>query len=328
MLTTLNTNTKFSHSTNTSHFKSEVQRGMSSIPKYISSKYFYDKRGDELFQEIMKLPEYYLTNSEMEILEKNKNRILNIISPGANFDLIDLGAGDALKTKILLNFFLDQKADFTYIPVDISKDAIESLTEHFEKKVPELKVAGVSAEYIPALESLQTKKKKVILFLGASIGNFSYLETVDFLRDIHKTMHPGDILLIGFDLKKDHGTILAAYNDQSGITREFNYNLLHRVNRELGANFDTSNFEHVPAYNWETGEATSSLVSRIEQVVSIPALNMKVHFRKRESIHTEISRKYSLPEIAGLAATTGFELVENLYDDRNYFTDSVWRKNE
>lgn len=308
-------------------FRKDVYTGMTSTRKFLPSKYFYDKRGDELFQEIMKLPEYYLTNAETEILEKNKERILSFIDPESHFDLIDLGAGDALKTRILLEYFQDHNVEFTYVPVDISKDAIKNLTAKFQKQNPELKVEGLSAEYIPALESLQTYKKKFILFLGASIGNFSFVETVDFLRDIYTTMHPGDLLLTGFDLKKDPETILAAYNDQTGITREFNYNLLHRINRELGANFNISRFEHAPAYNKETGEATSSLVSLIEQEVDIPALNLKVHFRKGEPIHTEISRKYSLPEISELAIITGFELVENLFDERNYFTDSLWRKN-
>ena len=319
--------TKKSPSIHISRFERDVKKGLSSTPKFIPSKYFYDKRGDEIFQEIMKVPEYYLTNAEIEILQKYKERILSLIDSKEPFELVDLGAGDALKTKILLNFFKDKKVDFTYVPVDISKDAIENLTANLEKEIPELKVAGLSAEYIPALKSLPANRKKVILFLGASIGNFSYVETVDFLREIHNTMKTGDFLLIGFDLKKDPETILAAYNDQSGITRKFNYNLLHRINREFGANFNTLNFDHAPAYNPAKGEATSALVSCIEQEVYIPALNMQVHLRKREPIHTEISRKYSLEEISGLAAITGFEMVENLFDERNYFTDSVWRKN-
>ncbi|MEX2591990.1 MAG: L-histidine N(alpha)-methyltransferase [Anditalea sp.] len=306
-------------------FSKEVFEGLRSSPKFLKSKYFYDKKGDELFQQIMKLPEYYLTRSEFEILNQNKEKILRILKPKEHLELIDLGAGDVYKTKILLKYFQDQRVDFTYIPVDISKNAIEKITTDLRSDIPGLVVNGICAEYLSAIKVLKKNSRKIIVFLGASIGNFSIKETMDFLKETSEKMTPQDLLVIGFDLKKDPDVILAAYNDKAGVSRQFNLNLLQRINREMGANFDLELFDHSPYYHPESGEIRSLLISKTSQTVKIPALDLSVNLDEGEPIHTEVSKKYSLKEIAALADTSGFEVVENLLDSKKYFADSLWR---
>ncbi len=307
-------------------FAKDVAEGLTTSPKYLNSKYFYDKNGDELFQKIMKTPEYYLTGSELEILENNKEKFLQLMYSGQDFNLVDLGAGDALKTQVLLKYFVNQNVKFTYVPIDISQNAIQKVTEQLRKEIPRLKMKGISKEYLQAIQSVKDEKRKVILFLGASIGNFNQQETLNFLRNISETMSTEDLLIIGFDLKKDPDVILAAYNDAAGVTKQFNLNLLERINRELGGDFKLESFEHSPHYDAEYGEARSALVSMIDQQVKIGSLDLKVAFKEGEPIHTEISRKYNLEDIKSLAAASGFEIVDNLLDSKEYFTDSVWRK--
>lgn len=309
-----------------SQFQKDVGIGLTSTPKKLKSKYFYNEKGDALFQRIMKLQEYYLTDCELEILENNRREFLQLINSGKDFRLIDLGAGDALKTRILLHYFVNQKVKFTYVPVDISSNAIQNVTEKLGKEIPDLKINGISEEYLKALETFPGNKRKIILFLGASIGNLNLQETLFFLKKVSRTMGEEDLLIIGFDLKKDPDIILNAYNDKSGVTKEFNLNLLDRINNELGANFDILSFEHSPHYDIERGEARSAIVSKRDQHVEISALKMAVNLKEGEPIHTEISKKYSLQDIEGLAETVGFEVVQNFMDSREYFTDSVWRK--
>lgn len=312
----------------TSNFEKDVFEGLTASPKYLQSKYFYDEKGDELFQQIMDQPEYYLTNSELEILSSNKEKILQVINSKEAFQLIDLGAGDAYKTKILLKHLIQKEIDFTYTPVDISEHAVEKLTTDLSAEIPGIRLNGIAKEYLGALKSLDQSHRKVILFLGASIGNFSLQETLIFLRKVSELMSKDDLFLIGFDLKKDPKIILAAYNDRAGVTKKFNLNLLHRVNRELGANFDTSFFEHLPTYHPESGEARSALISIANQTVDLSGINLSVKLKEGEPIHTEISRKYSLEEIAALAEASGFEVVENILDKKEFFTNTIWKKKE
>ncbi len=307
-------------------FEKDVYEGLRSSPKHLKSKYFYDSTGDEIFQEIMKLPEYYLTNSEFEILQTYKNKIGNLLEHLAPFLLVDLGAGDAKKTKVILQHFIDKEMDFTYVPVDISPDAIHNVTLTLAETLPDLAVSGISGDYMNALNSLPRDQNKVILFLGSSIGNFTKEETLGFLKGISLKMNPNDLLITGFDLKKDPEIILAAYNDRKGITAQFNLNLLRRINRELDANFDLSLFEHYPSYHQEEGEARSALVSLQEQQVFISALDLHIDLAGGEKIHTEISRKFDFEEIEDLARASGFRVMENLTDSKKYFTNSIWRK--
>ncbi|HSK73001.1 MAG TPA: L-histidine N(alpha)-methyltransferase, partial [Pyrinomonadaceae bacterium] len=220
-------------------FAQDILKGLSAEPKFLSSKYFYDDEGSRLFQEIMKLPEYYLTRAEFEIFETRTGEIFRAFNADdAGFDLIELGAGDGTKTAVLIDYFLKRNADFTYFPIDISAEALDALTAKFKSDFPDLSINARNGDYFKILESLKTDsdKKKIILFLGSNIGNFRRAESIAFFRHLREVMNETDLLFIGFDLQKDPRVILNAYDDAKGVTAAFNLNLLRRVNRELGAN--------------------------------------------------------------------------------------------
>ena len=308
-------------------FKKDFDAGFSDEPKHISSKYFYDALGDELFQKIMNMEEYYLTNAEFEIFSKQKEALLERISPnGEAFNLIELGAGDGTKTKILLKHFLESSADFTYHPVDISSNILAELAIALQEELPTLNFKTINLEYFSAIAELERSKgrKNVILFLGSNIGNFQVDQVRDFLAKLKENCLPGDQFLLGVDLKKDPDRILAAYDDPHGITAEFNLNLLHRANRELGANFKVDKFKHYASYNPENGEARSYIIAKEEMDVEVKALSKCFHFKANEYIHTEISKKYDLQELEDLAAEFSFEIKEHFTDSNKDFVNSLW----
>lgn len=308
-------------------FAQDVLSGLSSQPKFLSSKYFYNKKGDLLFQKIMELDEYYLTRSEFEILDTHKQEILETIGSGAKFRLIELGAGDGLKTKILLKHFLDKEANFEYVPVDISANALNGLEHSVTNELPGLQIKIVVGDYFEILKDVATDKtvKNVVLFLGSNIGNFSEEEIRVFLQSTANILNTGDLVLIGFDLKKDPSKILLAYDDSQGVTREFNLNLLDRINGELGGDFDKDKFMHYPTYNPESGKAESFILSKIDQVVKIKELNTQFHFDEWEPIHLEISRKFTRKELNKLAENAGFIAMSNLTDREGNFVDAIWQ---
>lgn len=307
----------------------EVRQGLQKTPKRLSSRFFYDAEGSRIFAEIMHSPDYYLTRSEYEILDTYKADLLRCIaSEDRLFELVELGAGDGLKTKILLGFFTDQNADFTYAPVDISSDALEELVVDVRQKWPDLHLNPRHDDYFNALEQLSvgSNARRVVLFLGSNIGNFSPDEAVDFYRQLHDRLQPGDLVLTGFDLQKHPAVIHAAYNDRQGLTRAFNINLLRRINRELDADFNLAAFDHYETYNPETGEARSYLVSQKAQTVRIGELAMDVSFAYGEIIHTEISRKFTRAQIEELAQQTGFNVTGWFTDCKGYFADVLFER--
>ncbi|MBC8154992.1 MAG: L-histidine N(alpha)-methyltransferase [Bacteroidetes bacterium] len=305
-----------------------VRTGLIQTPKRLSSRFLYDAEGSRLFQEIMHVPEYYLTRSEYEILDKYKADLLLLFGRKIPFDLIELGAGDGLKTKVLLRHFLDQNISFSYVPIDISVDVLNDLTAGLQRTFPDLSVEPQHDDYFNALERLavDSDRRKVVLFLGSNIGNFTPTEAIDFYRQLADRLRPGDLMLTGFDLQKDPAVIQAAYSDKQGVTRAFNLNLLRRINRELDADFDLDAFDHYESYNPENGEARSYLVSHRKQTVQIRALAMTVDFQNAEVIHTEISRKFSKADIFGLADATGFSVAGWFADRKDYFADVIFRK--
>ena len=309
-----------------SEFYNDVIEGLKSDPKRLSSKYFYNEKGDELFQAIMALPEYYLTNSEFEILQTHKESLLNAFREGTpQFELIELGAGDGLKTKILLEHFVLNNAAFRYRPVDISENVLQILKRDLIKEIPELNFEGLSGDYFKVLEDVSNDSdevRNVVLFLGSNIGNYKISDALNFLKRIHSSLNKGDLLLIGFDLKKDPKTILSAYNDSSGVTRDFNLNLLRRINEELDADFDLDSFSHYPTYDPLSGETKSYLISNKNQTVTVS--DQKIDFLKSEPIFMEISQKYGFEDIECMAAAAGFEISANFLDSREYFVDSLW----
>ncbi len=308
-------------------FKKEVDAGLSGNTKSLPSKYFYDDRGSLLFQEIMKLPEYYLTRCEHEIFEDHKERIAEQVKmDGQTLDLIELGAGDGTKTEILLTHMFEQHIKFRYLPVDISQESNKRLYFRLKSILPELTIKTINSEYFNALKDLKQtgSNPKLVLFLGSNIGNFSPEESRAFFKTLSETLGKGDLLFCGFDLKKGPDQILAAYNDGSGVTREFNLNLLHRLNRELGANFVVENFDHYPVYDPESGAAKSYLISRKKQKVRIKALKKTFSFNDWEPIFTEISQKFDLDMINDMAKRNGFSVKDNFIHYKSLFVDSLW----
>lgn len=306
-------------------FREEVFKGLGNIPKRLQSKYFYDETGDALFQQIMEMPEYYLTRCELDIFQNRTADLVNVITKQETaFDLIELGAGDATKSSYLLQYLVEQKADFTYMPIDISGHILEILDEKIKAGLPDLEVVCLEGEYFTMLQKATkiSKRRKVVMFLGGNIGNMEKEEALGFCRELRSNLNIGDIALIGFDLKKHPQTILNAYNDKAGITSAFNLNLLSRMNAELDSDFDVEQFEHYQNYDPLTGACKSYLISLRQQQVKIS--DTHIDFDKNEAIYMEVSQKFSADDIQKLAHQSGFLIMEEVGDSKNWFTDSLW----
>jgi L-histidine N-alpha-methyltransferase len=309
----------------THQFASDVDEGLSGSPKKISSKYFYDKAGDALFVKIMHMPEYYLTRSEFEIFSQQTQELIDAFDFGDQpFQLIELGAGDGTKTIELLRG-LGSKP-ITYVPIDISKNALNQLSMRLSKELPDLTVEPQQGEYFEALGKLQKEVPKVVLFLGSNMGNLLDDQAKEFLKGLSEAMGEQDKLLLGLDLKKSTELVLPAYNDAQGYTREFNLNVLRRINRELGADFDVSGFQHLPSYDEQTGVASSHLLCTKQQSVTIAALNKTFQFEEGEEVHTEISRKYDLKTLEEIISTSGLKVKTVFKDSNEYFMDVLLGK--
>jgi L-histidine N-alpha-methyltransferase len=307
----------------------EILDGLKSSPKQISSKYFYDAEGSRIFQRIMRMPEYYLTDCETEIFEIHKRAIGSQFCHGrCTIDLVELGAGDGSKTKILIEDLLEEGIQFKYIPVDISENAVLQLAGAMKQQFPTLNLEPRIGDYFHMIENLSQEypSRKVLLFLGSNLGNYNQMESISFLSELNLVMSGDDLFFIGLDLKKDPDVIRKAYDDPQGHTRDFNLNLLTRFNRELGADFHLEGFTHAPLYDPQTGTASSFLVSTTDQEITFAETDDVIHFSKGECIQTEISQKYDLEMIEKLAAASGFEVIQNFFDSRRYFVNSLWRK--
>ncbi len=308
-------------------FARDVFRGLSRSPKSLPSMYFYDAEGSRLFQRITELEEYYLTRCEAEILETHAAEIVATVLPGP-FRLVELGAGDGRKTEILLRWLLDAGLRFEYVPIDICRQSILDLTASFQRRFDgSLSVRGIAAEYFDGLASLGSASRRPIfvLFLGSSVGNFSHAEARQFFRRLRESLRPGDFVLIGFDLKKDLEILRRAYNDAEGVTGLFNLNLLDRINRELGGEFDRGRFAHYGPYNLREARMESWLVSLENQEVPIRALGRSFAFQAWEGIHVESSHKYDLSQIESFASAAGFRVRKHFFDRRRWFADSLWQ---
>ena len=306
-------------------FLQDVLNGLRSHPKKLDSKYFYDQEGDRLFQKIMGSEEYYVTKCEAEIFQRYANEIATALRDRfESFDLVELGAGDASKTIHLLKQLKHLDCDFQYIPIDISHSIIEYLEQGLPEKLQGLIVKGLNGDYLEMLNKAVklSAGNKVVMFLGSNIGNMNTTEAIKFLKKVRATLNKGDRMLIGFDLKKDPSTILAAYNDSSGYTRAFNLNLLKRINRELGADFELHQFDHFPTYDPISGSCRSFLVSKQQQNVRLA--NEVFGFNEGEVIYMELSQKYDLPEIKAMGESCGFRTTEVFMDSRNWFVDTIW----
>jgi len=312
-------------------FARDVLQGLSRHPKVIPPRYFYDDEGSRLFQQITGLKEYYPTRCELEILQTYRCELAELFGDEP-VELVELGPGDGTKTELLLRAFFDRGVTFEYVPIDISEAAIRELGAGFDRRFDRtpLTVRGIVAEYFDALRFLKSRQtnRYLVLFLGSNIGNLDRCEARQFLHDLRTALSPGDSLLIGIDLKKDVDVLTRAYNDSAGVTRACNFNLLRRINRELGADFDLDAFEHYGPYNVLRGRMESWLVSRRRQEVHVERLGRSFHFEAWEGIHVENSYKYDLTEIELLAESAHFEVVRHYTDRQGYFVDSLWRAAE
>jgi len=307
-------------------FALDILVGLSELNKSIPSRYMYDDEGSRLFVEITRLPEYYVTKCEEQVLEANKDQIAAHVR-NEPFNLVEFGPGDGHKTKILIDHFLKEKLDFEYVPIDISQAALEDLSEAMKKDFPALDINALVSEYFSGIKWLnhRSNRRNLVLFLGSNIGNFSHAQARFFLRNLWNGLKNGDHLLIGFDLKKDIEQLLTAYNDPKGVTAAFNLNVLQRINRELGGRFDVNRFRHFGTYDVFTGAMESYIVSLEQQEVYIEEIGRSFPFGPWEPIHTEYSYKYLESDINTLARETLFTVQEHLYDDRKWYVDSVWR---
>lgn len=301
----------------------DVAEGLGQTPKKLSSRFFYDARGSQLFRQIMELPEYYLTNLEHDILLKQRKEILFAFGTQSPFQLIDLGAGDALKTKLLLDELTETNLDFSYVPLDISTDQLQNLLADLTQTYPTLTVTGLAAEYFQGLQWLNSYSpdRKLVLFLGSNIGNFGPENAQTFLCELRETLSEDDRVLLGVDLRKDPEKIRQAYSDAAGVTAAFNLNLLHRINQELEADFNLDLFQHFAEYDPVAGTMCSYLLSKQEQQVTVNKLGKTFHFEAWEAIHTENSYKYSIHQLTEMAKSCGFEVQEVFTDASHGFAD-------
>lgn len=305
-------------------FARDVQIGLTASPKYLSCHYFYDREGSELFEQICELPEYYLTRAEREILQARAAEI------AAQFQqpitLVELGSGSAAKTRLLIEAFLSRQPTLCYLPVDISRSALEESSELLLKEYPTLEIIAIAGEYHIGLRQLRTVATgpKLVLWLGSNIGNLERAEAAQFLQRVRDTMSSSDRVLVGIDLRKDRAVLESAYDDAHGVTARFNLNLLARINRELGAQFDLQAFRHRAVYNDDLGRIEMYLVSTRAQQVFVEGLGLSLSFAAGEAIHTENSYKYSLVEIEALARAAGLRLERQWFDAERRFSENLF----
>ena len=299
----------------TDSLASAVRAGLTAKPKRLPCRFFYDREGSRFFEAICELPEYYLTRAELEILAGHVAEVVTRFPCGAT--LIELGSGSAAKTRLLIGRFLDRDGRLRYIPVDISRTMLEASARALLDDFPRLEILAVAGEYQEALAHLPADvgRPKLILWLGSNIGNLDRPEAVEFLRRLRDLTASEDRLLVGIDLRKDRRVLEAAYDDAQGVTAQFNRNILARINRELGGEFDLRLFRHRARYDEDAGRIEMYLVSEVPQTVRITSLDLAVRFEAGEAIHTENSYKYSLGEIDETAAAAGLR-VECQWLDR------------
>lgn len=294
----------------------EIVAGLSAPQKMLSPKFFYDERGSRLFEDITELPEYYLTQTEIGIMEANAGEMAELI--GKQASLIEFGSGSSLKTRMLL---ASMHEPAVYVPVEISKELLVASADSLNAEFPSLEVLPVVADFTKPFDLPSPRVmplRNVVYFPGSTIGNFEPDDALDLLRVMHHEAQEDGALLIGVDLQKDPAVLEAAYNDSRGVTAEFNLNVLRRINHSFGADFDLDAFEHRAYWNAEAGRIEMHLVARSAQSVRIG--EHRFAFAAGESIHTENSHKFTLDGFAGMVAAAGFEVASVWTDDREWFS--------
>ena len=308
-------------------FAQELSSSLDQKQKSIHPKFFYDKKGSQLFEEICKLPEYYLTRTEIGILTQLYDKLP--LHLNGDFRLVELGSGSSKKTRILLSILERLHKHIEYFPIDNSKILKESSTillDDYEN----LHITGIIDNYESGLEFIKNydNKKNLIAFLGSSFGNFDYENGLEFLQKINSSMKKDDLFLIGLDLVKDKAVLERAYNDSQGVTAKFNLNVLSRINSELDSNFNINKFVHHAIYNESQNRVEIYLRSLENQTVNIPKARMILQIKQDELIHTENSYKYTIPEINKMLSMTGFRIKDIWYDEKKYFCLVLLSKND
>ena len=301
----------------------DVRRGLWATPKTLPPHLFYDGEGSALYERITELPEYYLTRAEREILLAHAGELVARAADGIEGPLrvIELGAGTATKTELLLRAVVERQKRCEYVPIDVSETAIQSAQRRLHVVLPEVHVSPLVMTHEQALRSLRESAASpaLVLFIGSSIGNFEDAEASVMLRGLRDALGSGTTLLLGTDLRKSPDVLLRAYDDAAGVTAEFNMNLLRRINRDLGGHFDLARFRHVARWNDAASRIEMHLESLIRQEVPIDGLGLCARFEAGETIHTESSIKYDLPRVRSLLGAGGFALDTTLYDAERRF---------
>lgn len=299
-------------------FADEISSSLNHTSKFINPKFFYDKKGSELFDKICELPEYYPTRTEIKILKKLQSELPSHLTD--SFRLVELGSGSSLKTRLLLDLLSELQDEIEYFPIDISEILTES-SELLLRDYANLSITGIIDTYEGGLEFIKKydNKKNLIIFLGSSYGNFTPDDGKKFLQTISSSMKKDDLFLIGLDLVKDKKILEKAYDDSQGITAQFNLNVLSRINDELDADFNLDNFKHLASYNARDQRIEMYLKSLVTQSIVVGKSNLSLELKQGELIHTEHSHKYTLPQIENLMKICGFEIKQIwLDDDKNY----------
>jgi len=301
-------------------FFEHVKEGLNKTPKQLSSRYFYDEKGDALFRQIMQLEEYYLPKCEMNIIENKTEQLAkDILETHHTFQIVELGAGDGTKTKFLIVPFVKQFKAIEYVALDISVNVLEINKKEITDETKNIKYKSIAGNYFETYKKLEpTKVGRLVLFLGANIGNYPTPLAKEFFGFVKYNLKPNDFFLVAFDLIKNPRKIIAAYDDKYGITKQFNLNLLERMNRELGANFDISKFDHFPFYNPLTGDTSSQIVCLEETTVQLRD-GFSVHFNAFEAIHTEISKKFCHSDIEEIAKQSKMKIVQKYFDENKEY---------
>jgi L-histidine Nalpha-methyltransferase len=279
----------------------DVRQGLTKTPKQLSPKYFYDERGSELFEEITQLPEYYLTRAERSLLEQ---RIPEIIAAVRPCSLVELGAGSATKTRLIIDEMRSSGCAECYVPIDVSKEFLEATARQLQADYPDIKITPVVSDITEPFALPPVASPTLVAFLGSTIGNFPREAAVRLLSHVARAMGPSDRFLLGADLRKDPEIINRAYNDSRGVTAAFNLNILERLNRELGADFPVGGYDHKAFYSSEHHRVEMHLIARKAHKVVIPEIG-EIQFRAGESIRTELSYKYDRPTLEDILKTAG-----------------------
>ncbi len=309
-------------------FFKHIKEGLSKSPKKLSSRYFYDTKGDALFQQIMQLEEYYLPRCELKIIESSSKQLASDVSKThKKLQVVELGAGDGTKTKHLLKQFMPFFVTLDYVALDISANVLDTNKKEIESEMNDIQYSSIAGNYFETYKNLfPTSNGRLVLFLGANIGNYPTPETIEFFKFVKNNLKENDCFLVAFDLVKHPRKILAAYDDSEGVTKQFNLNLLERMNRELEANFDISSFDHFPFYNPLTGITSSQIISLKKQTVRFKD-DFSVHFNAFEAIHTEVSKKFFWSDIEEIAIQSKMKIIQTYFDNNKEYAFVLFQPN-